>query len=110
MFLLSRVSQIHDYCKKYIDKYYKHEAVFFDDIWELYEPEIKKWIDKKPGKWRFRIPKIKLVGALGLSDPAQIPDLITTKIIDAINAVERNIMWRLISVEFMPEKKKSKRL
>lgn len=102
-FSSSIIAHIHKLSRSFIDRYYKDETVFFDNIWEIYEPELKKWISKHPEKWHFKVKKSRLLGALGFTDPTQIPDLITPKIIDVISKIERNIMWRLMYSKFIPK-------
>lgn|GEM_PF-6973721 len=86
MSLLEKASYVYKLCKEFIEKYCQDESVFFDNIWEIYEPELNRLLDSPPEKWHFRISKYKLMGALGLSDSAQIKELVTPKIIQIIFA------------------------
>lgn len=73
-------------CQKFIDNNYNDEIIFFDDIWEIYEAELKRWLNKPPKKWRFRLPKRKRVKYLSISDSTQAIDLTTPKVIEVISA------------------------
>ena len=72
--------------KTFIEKYYRDEIMFFDNIWEIYEPELNRLIEFPFEKWHFKIPKYKLMGALGFSYSAKVEELITPKIIQVIFA------------------------
>lgn len=82
----SIIDYIHKLSRKFIKECYKEEIIFFDSIWEIYEPELRKWIDKPPEKWHFKIHKIRLARTLGFSDSSQVLDLITPKILEIISA------------------------
>lgn len=86
MSLLEKASYGYKLCKKFIEKYCQDELVFFDNICEIYEPELNRLMDSPPEKWHFRIPKYKLMGALGFSVSAQVEELVTPKIIQVIFA------------------------
>jgi hypothetical protein len=80
------ISHIHKLCQEFIEDNYSAEIIYFNEIWELYKPELKKWLNKPPKKWRFRLSKPKRVKYLSMADSAQPIELTTPKVIEVISA------------------------
>ncbi len=85
------IDYIHKSSKKFVNEHYKEEAIFFDNIWEIYEPELRKRINKHPEKWRFKILRHKLMGALGFTDVSQALNIMTPIIVTTLSATIVNI-------------------
>lgn len=85
-FQSSIIANIHKLSRDFIDKHYKVESIYFDTIWEIYESELRKRINKPPEKWRSKILRHKLMGALGFTDVSQALDLVTPAIITTLSA------------------------
>lgn len=99
-FQSSLIHNIHNLSRDFIDKHYKIESIYFDNIWQIYEPELKKWIKTSPEKWRFKAKKSRLMGAFGFSDPTERPDITAPIIIGVIAAT----FWHIGTLSSEPTK------
>lgn len=76
---------IHNRSRQFIESSHSDEMVFFEDIWEIYEEHLEKWINKPPRKWKFRTSKLKIPNFLSVSGGPDTLDLITPKILEVIS-------------------------
>jgi hypothetical protein len=95
------IEYIHKSIQEFIEDNYNDEMIFFDDIWEIYEDELKKWVGKPPRKWRLKLPKRKLPKVIGMTDGTPSIELFTPTIIETVSASYKDIakMKENISLE-----------
>ena len=69
---MNLIERVYESSKKFVKENFRDELMFFDNIWEIYESELRKYQDKLPEKRRLKISRFKLMGALGFSDSSQV--------------------------------------
>lgn len=91
VFSSDAINYIQRLSKKFVKKNLNEEMIFFDGIWEVYEFELKKWINEPSKKWRFKSTKTRLVKILGMSGKNEALELITPTIIEILTTSFINI-------------------
>ena len=86
IFSSETIESIHKSIKRFVEDNYGEELIFFDRIWEIYETELKRWLNKPLKKYRFKRGKVKHPKFLSISGPSEALDLTTPKIIEIISA------------------------
>lgn len=72
--------------RQFVEDNYSDEMMFFDEIWKIYEAQIRKWIIKPPRRWRFKFSKPKSPKFLAVTGSHDAETLITPAVIETVSS------------------------
>lgn len=77
------INFIHKFSKEFIEKHISSELLYFDDLWEIYEPQLRRWLGRPSKKILLKLPKRRAPKVVGMADDSQKIE-ITPKIVEGV--------------------------